>query len=133
MFAPLGPAAIERLAAGLVPVHAHQGSTVVRQGEPGQHFYIITHGQVAISIDGRHIRDEGPGESFGEIALLRNVPRTASVEATATTELVALERRIFLEAVTGQPASSSVADDLIEQRLRRPPASTAEEVADART
>jgi MFS family permease len=137
MFAPLGQAAIERLAAGLVPVHAHQGSLVVRQGEPGEHFYIITDGRVAISIDGRHVRDEGPGESFGEIALLRNVPRTASVEAVATTELVALERRVFLEAVTGMPASSSAADGLIEDRLRPPPApaspaSSAEDAADAR-
>jgi MFS family permease len=128
MFAPLGPAAIERLASGLVPVHAHQGSQVVRQGEPGEHFYIITEGRVAISIDGRHVRDEGPGESFGEIALLRNVPRTASVEAVATSELVALERRVFLEAVTGLPASQSAADGVIEGRLT---AST-EDAADAR-
>jgi hypothetical protein len=128
MFAPLGPAAIERLAAGLVPVHAHQGSLVVRQGEPGDHFYIITDGQVAISIDGRHVRDEGPGESFGEIALLRNVPRTASVEAVATTELVALERRVFLEAVTGQPLSRSAADGVIEERLT----ASSEDAADAR-
>jgi hypothetical protein len=137
MFAPLGPAAIERLAAGLVPVHAHQGSQVVLQGEPGEHFYIITDGQVAISIDGRHVRDEGPGESFGEIALLRNVPRTASVEAVANTELVALERRVFLEAVTGLPASSSVAEGVIQERLHPPaapsePASSTEDAADAR-
>ncbi|HYN64533.1 MAG TPA: cyclic nucleotide-binding domain-containing protein, partial [Candidatus Limnocylindrales bacterium] len=133
MFAPLGQAAIERLAAGLVPVHAHLGSLVVRQGEPGQHFYIITHGRVAISIDGRHIRDEGPGESFGEIALLRNVPRTASVEALVTTELVALERRVFLEAVTGLPASSSAAEGLVEQHLNPPaPAPRTEEPSDAR-
>ncbi|MEP6468336.1 MAG: MFS transporter [Chloroflexota bacterium] len=134
MFAPLGPAAIERLAAGLVPVHAHQGSLVVRQGDPGDHFYIITHGRVGISIDGRHIRQEGPGESFGEIALLRNVPRTASVEAVVSTELVALQRRVFLEAVTGQPASSSAAESLIEQRLHQPPASapSTEDAVDAR-
>jgi hypothetical protein len=134
MFAPLGPAAIERLAAGLLPVHAHQGSLVVSQGEPGEHFYIITQGRVAVSIDGRHIRDEGPGESFGEIALLRNVPRTATVEAVASTELVALQRRVFLEAVTGQPASSSAAESLVEQRLHQPPTPTTgtEDAADAR-
>jgi MFS family permease len=137
MFAPLGPAAIERLAAGLVPVHAHLGSVVVRQGEPGEHFYIVTEGRVAISIDGRHVRDQGPGESFGEIALLRDVPRTASVEAVATTELVALERRVFLEAVTGMPASSSAAEVLIEERLHPPPAPSppaagTEDASDAR-
>jgi hypothetical protein len=118
MFAPLGPAALERLAAALVPVHAHQGSVVVRQGDPGDHFYIITQGRVAVSVDGHPIREEGPGESFGEIALLRNSPRTATVEAVDSTELVALERRVFLEAITGLPASAAAADSVIEGRLR---------------
>jgi hypothetical protein len=136
MFAPLGPAAIERLAAALVPVHAHEGSLVVRQGEPGDHFFIITQGRVTVSIDGRRIREEGPGESFGEIALLRNVPRTATVAAVASTELVALDRRVFLEAVTGLPASAAAADDVIDGRLVAPPPSTdatrTEDAADAR-
>src|SRR6185503_5457682 len=77
MFAPLGPAAIDRLACALVPVHAHPGSVVVQQGDPGDHFYIVTSGRVAVSVDGRQVRDETVGESFGEIALLRSVPRTA--------------------------------------------------------
>jgi MFS family permease len=117
IFAPLGPAAIERLAAGLMPLHAHEGTTVVRQGDAGHQFFIITAGRVAVSIDGRHVRDLGAGEAFGEIALLRNVPRTATVEAAASTELVALDRRTFLEAVTGVPASAIVAEATVEQHL----------------
>jgi hypothetical protein len=116
-FAPLGAPAIERLAAGLVPVHAHEGTALVRQGEPGHQFFIITEGRVAVRIDGRHVRDEGPGEAFGEIALLRNVPRTATVEASTSTELVALDRQVFLEAVTGLPASASAAEATIAQHL----------------
>ncbi len=92
MFAPLGVAAIDRLAVAMVPVHAHTGSAVVRQGDPGDHFYIITDGRVAVSIDGQRIREEGPGESFGEIALLRNVARTATVEALEATQLISLDR-----------------------------------------
>ncbi|HEX6655587.1 MAG TPA: cyclic nucleotide-binding domain-containing protein, partial [Candidatus Limnocylindria bacterium] len=117
MFAPLGPAAIDRLACALVPVHAHPGSVVVQQGDPGDHFYILTSGRVAISVDGRQVREERAGESFGEIALLRSVPRTATVAAVEPTEMVLLERGPFLEAVTGLPASTAAADALIHARL----------------
>jgi MFS family permease len=117
MFAPLGAPAIERLAAAMVPVHAHTGSAVVRQGDHGEHFYIITDGRVAISIDGRPVREEGPGESFGEIALLRSVPRTATVEALVATELISLDRSTFLEAVTGVPASAELAEATVDRHL----------------
>lgn len=117
MFEPLGPAAIDRLACALVPVHAHPGSVVVQQGDPGDHFYIVTSGRVAVSIDGRQVRQEQAGESFGEIALLRSVPRTATVEAMEPTEMVLLERVPFLEAVTGLPASTAAADAVIDSRL----------------
>jgi CRP-like cAMP-binding protein len=72
---------------------------------------------VAVEVDGRRVREEGPGESFGEIALLRKVPRTATVEALESSQLLTLERRIFLEAVTGQPASADAADRLVSDRL----------------
>jgi MFS family permease len=122
IFAPLGAPALERLAANLVPVHAHAGSVIIRQGEPGEHFYIIERGLVRVTVDGRPVRDEGPGESFGEIALLREVPRTASIEAVEGTELLALERRAFLEAVTGQPASHATAEAVVRERLTASPA-----------
>jgi len=117
MFAPLGAPAIDRLATAMVPVHAHTGSAVIRQGDAGDHFYIITDGRVAVSIDGQRVREEGPGESFGEIALLRSVPRTATVEALEATELISLDRTTFLEAVTGQPASAEVADATVARHL----------------
>jgi MFS family permease len=131
MFAPLGPAAIDRLACALVPIHAHSGSMVVHQGEPGEHFYIVTSGLVAVSVDGRPVRDEAAGESFGEIALLRRVPRTATVQAVEPTEMVMLERGPFLEAVTGLPASSERANALVDARLAVGEAVPAEEEADA--
>lgn len=117
MFAPLGPAAIDRLACALVPIHAHPDSDVVTQGEPGDHFYIVTSGRVAISVDGRQVREEAAGESFGEIALLRSVPRTASVQAVEPTEMVTLERIPFLEAITGVPASVERANAIVDERL----------------
>jgi len=117
MFAPLPPPAIERLASQLVPVTAPPGTDVVRQGEHGDRFFIIRQGRVRVAVDGRVVREEGPGESFGEIALLRNVPRTATVSALEPLELLALDRRPFLEAVTGQPASTLAAEGVVEARL----------------
>ena len=134
IFSPLGAAPIERLAAGLLPVHAHQGSTVVRQGDAGHQFFIVTTGRVAVSIGGRHVRDLGPGDAFGEIALLRDVPRTATVEAATSTQLVALDRQTFLEAVTGVPASAMAAEATVERHLAGAGATPtgAEEGVDAR-
>jgi MFS family permease len=120
IFQPLGPAALEQLAANLVPVHAHAGSLVVRQGEPGEHFYLIVTGRLEVDVDGRSVRELGPDASFGEIALLRDVPRTASVRALDDSELVALERRAFLEAVTGQPASLGAAEEIVQGHLATP-------------
>lgn len=117
MFAPLEAPAVERLAANLLPLHAHAGSVVIRQGEPGDRFYVIIDGRFRVLIDGRPVRDLGPGESFGEIALLRNVPRTASVEAIDGGELLTLERRVFIEAVTGHASSADTAERVVAERL----------------
>lgn len=127
IFAPLGAVEMERLAANLVPVHAHAGSVIVRQGQPGDRFYVVVRGDVQVEIDGKPVRRLGPGASFGEIALLRDVARTATVRALESTELLALERSIFLEAVTGQPASHSVAESIVSGHMIQQP----EEAADA--
>jgi CRP-like cAMP-binding protein len=121
IFAPLSPPALEQLAASLVPTHAHARSIVIRQGEPGEHFYLVVDGRLAVEVDGRQVRELGPGDSFGEIALLRNVPRTATVRALEDGELLALQRRAFLEAVTGQPASASAAEDVVRRHLEPQP------------
>jgi len=119
-FTPLAPPAIERLAARLLPRTAGAGTIIIRQGEPGDRFYVITSGTVHVSVDGTVVRHEEAGEWFGEIALLRRVPRTATVEAVTPTELVALDRRVFLEAVTGQPLSLAAADAAIDDRMAGP-------------
>ena len=117
MFAPLAPPTIERLAANLVPVEAAAGAWLVREGERGDRFYVVDDGEVEIEIDGRTVRREGPGSSFGEIALLRDVPRTASVRAVTDVRLLALERDVFLSAVTGHVRSRSVADAVVAERM----------------
>ena len=128
IFASLGPPELEHLAAHLVPLHVNPGTAVIRQGEPGHHFFIVVDGRVSIEVDGRPVREEGPGESFGEIALLRDVQRTATVRALDETELMSLERRAFLEAVTGQPAAVTAAEAVVLGWLEPAP-----EEADAST
>jgi hypothetical protein len=117
IFAPLGPL-IERIAASLSPVRAGPGTDIIRQGDPGDRFYLIGTGTLEVRIDDRPVGHLGPGESFGEIALLRNVPRTATVRATDEVELFALERDVFLEAVTGRPRSRARAAAVAAARLQ---------------
>jgi MFS family permease len=116
IFAPLPVATLERISHDLLPVAAVSGEEVITQGDPGDRFYVIEAGEVEVFEDGVFRRNEGPGESFGEIALLRNVPRTATVRATAPTRLLALERAQFISAVTGHRRSHQLAHTVVDSR-----------------
>lgn len=117
IFAPLPQAQQERLARELLEVHAAVGDTVVREGERGDRFYVVAEGELDVAVDGASVRTLGPGDHFGEIALLRDVPRTATVTARTDSNLYALERDEFLAAVTGHASSAEAADAVISQRL----------------
>lgn len=119
IFAPLSAPILERLAGKVRPVTFAPGSVLIREGEPGDRFYVLVEGTVEVSIAGEVVDAHGPGGYFGEIALLRDVPRTATVVALTNAQLVALERRDFLEAVTGHPESIAAADTVV--RARRHP------------
>lgn len=117
-FTPLPGQALERLAAALIPVTAREGAQIITQGHAGDRFYIIASGEVQIDVDGNPVRTLGPGASFGEIALLHDVPRTASVSALTPVELLALDRHHFVETVTGQPSAAEAAEAVIHAHLR---------------
>jgi predicted MFS family arabinose efflux permease len=117
MFAPLAPASLEFLARRLLPRSAPAGTEIVRQGEPSDRFYLIASGRVQVTQGGQVLRVEGPGEFFGEIGLLRDVPRTATVMALDDCELVGLTREDFLGAVQGTDASMVAAYDIVTARL----------------
>jgi MFS family permease len=118
MFAPLSIAAKERLAANLVPLTVEADQLVIRAGEVGDRFYIVGNGALDISADGAHTTAH-EADYFGEIALLRDVPRTATVTALADTKLYALQREDFLAAVTGHQAARAAADTVAKERLAR--------------
>jgi MFS family permease len=117
MFLPLTPATVEGLARKLVRTPVVAGDVVLREGEDSDKFFIIDSGLVEVTHDGVVLRQEGPGEFFGEIGLLRDVPRTATVTAVEDTVLMVLGRDEFLAAVTGQDDAYRAADDIVSFRL----------------
>ncbi len=121
MFAPLSPPVLEGLASQLVHIQAPAGETIVSQGDVGDRFYVVASGEVAVSVDGQQLATQGPGDHFGEIALLRDVPRTATVTAKTETELFALERDDFVAAVTGHAGSTEAAEAIVGARLGMSP------------
>jgi MFS family permease len=117
IFTPLPPAVLEYLAGRLGTVKLQTGEVVFRQGDSGNRYYIVGAGEVEVSIDGDVTSTLVPGEGFGEIALLRDVPRTATVRAKTDVTLHALERDEFLAAVSGNPVSAEAAESVIASRL----------------
>jgi len=126
-FRPLQLTTIEDLASRLEDVRVTAGSDIVRQGDVGDRFFIVESGRVETLIDGEVVRQLGPGDSFGEIALLRDVPRTATVRAITDASLVSLAQDEFLSAVTGHTDSATAAEAVVTARVgaRTDPASNA--------
>jgi MFS family permease len=117
---PLPEVILEGLASSVHTVSFAAGDDVVRQGEYGDRFYVIADGEVDVTIDGDLVQQHGAGGFFGEIALLRDVPRTATVTARTPLRLLALERDEFLAAVTGHAPSVEAAGAVVAARLTRP-------------
>ena len=116
MFAPLSIAAKEYMARRLVSVPVSAGDVVIRAGDPGDRFYIVADGEFDVLADGAD-RKMVEGDSFGEIALLRDVPRTATIRAVVDGQLYALERADFLAAVTSHSAARTAGEAVVEERL----------------
>jgi len=117
LFSPLGAPALEGLARGLAELQAPAGTVVVREGEPGDRFYVVAEGELDVSARGRELRTIGRGDGFGEIALLENVPRTATVTALTDSRLYALDKPSFLASVSSHPRAAGEADRLVRERL----------------
>jgi Cyclic nucleotide-binding domain len=118
MFQPLSVAAKERVAGNLLLQSVGAGDVVIKAGERGDRFYIVGNGTLEITAEGlRTIA--GEGDYFGEIALLRDVPRTATVTALVDSRLYVLQRDDFLAAVTGHDAAHTAGQAIADERLSR--------------
>jgi CRP-like cAMP-binding protein len=117
-FSELPLTAVERVAAGLVPVTARAGTALMTQGEAGDRFVVIASGEIEVSVDGRPIHRLGPGSGVGEIALLRRSPRTATVTAVSEVTGYSVDASLFLAAIAG-PAAAAVTERMAQANLRR--------------
>lgn len=117
IFAQLPEPVLERLAARATSVSTDADQIVVSRGEAGRHFYVIATGRAGVELDDGAIRELEPGDFFGEIALLRDAPRTATVRALEPLQLYAVERDDFLAAVTGHAPTLAAAENIVTNRL----------------
>lgn len=117
IFAELPEPVLERVAGAATVVSTAADQVVVARGEAGNHFYVIAAGRAVVELDEGATRELGPGDFFGEIALLRDVPRTATVRALEPLKLYAIERDEFLAAVTGHGPTLAAAESVVATRL----------------
>lgn len=99
LFADLPVTAIDLLALRMQRIPMAAGDVIIREGEPGDAYYVIEEGRVAVSIAGGHIRDLGYADGFGEVALLRDVPRTSQITAIEGGSLLQVDKPLFLSAL----------------------------------
>ena len=117
LFAPLPIAMQENIALRLTERSYSAGDPIVTQGEVGDSFFVIADGEVEVQVDGAVRRSQHAGDFFGEIALLRDVPRTASVSAVGPVSVLVIERDEFLAGVAGHPRSAAEAETVVGHRL----------------
>ena len=117
LFQQLPADALEGLAAAATPCTYAPGVAIMREGEPGLDYHVITGGQVEVTRGGRVLQQLGAGEGVGEIALLRHSPRTATVTALTQVTTLCLEGRAFLDAVTGHRTTLSSFTQHVDDRL----------------
>jgi predicted MFS family arabinose efflux permease len=117
MLRPLPISTIEHLARNVCEESFEPARTVIEQGQVGNSFYVIVSGEVEVKANGRVLTLLADGDSFGEIALLRDVPRTTTVRARTRLTLYALDRRHFVPIVSGYSESAAEAETVVETRL----------------
>jgi MFS family permease len=117
IFAPLPAPRLAELASVVAERRVIAGEAIVTEGQRGDEFFLVAEGRVRVTVGGAPAGELGPGEGFGEIALLKDVPRTATVEAAEDSTLYVLDRAQFLGALSGHAESAAAAEAVAGRRL----------------
>jgi predicted MFS family arabinose efflux permease len=117
IFAPLSSSTREQIARSLRERALPPRTVVFSQGDRGDAFYLVERGEVDVEVADRQVRTLGAGDYFGEIALLRDVPRTATIRTVGEVKLLALDRESFLATVANNRGSADAADAVVGARL----------------
>ena len=119
LFAGCSKAELRELALVADELDLREDRTLVREGRPGREFFVLIEGSVRVSRKGRKLSDLGPGDWFGEIALLTNTPRTATVTATAAVRVLVITDRSFRRVVESMPTIALKVLSTLGQRLAK--------------
>jgi hypothetical protein len=117
IFAALPAPSLEGIARDLEALAVSQGTVVIKEGERGDCYYAIAQGELAVTRVNQFVRMVSRGDGFGEIALIRDVPRQATVTAATDASLYTLDRELFVQAVTGHATAISAVERVISRHL----------------
>ena len=120
LFESLNRKELDKVAQYADEIDVREGTMLVRQGEFAYEFFIIEEGNAAVTVDGEHRRELGPGDFFGEIALLESERRTASVEAASPMVLIVMTRSSFRQIEREHPGVADQIRAAISERLGAP-------------
>ena len=116
----MSPPSLDRLSQAAQWTDVAGGDVVIRQGDHGDAFFVVHQGRLSVAVDGApRAHALGPGDGFGEIALLRDVPRTATVTALEACRLLRIKQEDFLAAITGNADGRLIAEQVAAAHLDR--------------
>jgi CRP/FNR family cyclic AMP-dependent transcriptional regulator len=117
-FAGLSRRELIELAKVTEDMEVDEGKALTREGRSGSEFFVIVEGEVSVTKEGSEVRRLGPGDFFGEIALLEDTPRTATVTATTPLRFFVLTRQAFRSLLAHQPDITDKVTRALEERVR---------------
>ena len=119
LFAGCSKSELTQLAKTADELDVREGTVLTREGKSGREFFVLISGTAKVTKNGRKVADLGPGDWLGEIALLTDSPRTATVTATSAIDLLVITDRGFRTVVETMPSIALKVLSSVGERLSR--------------